>query len=83
MNGDTVSEARIVAGAVAPTPIRLRRSEAAVTGKPVAEAEAERAGELAIQGAKVLRHNGFKVPMLRNLVRRVITDSSPDGPAQA
>jgi len=30
------------------------------------------AGELAIQGSRPLRYNGYKVPLLRNLVKRAI-----------
>jgi hypothetical protein len=30
------------------------------------------AGQLAIQGAEPLQYNGYKVPLLRNLVQRAI-----------
>jgi hypothetical protein len=30
------------------------------------------AGDLAVQGAETLRHNGYKVPLMRNLVKRAI-----------
>jgi hypothetical protein len=30
------------------------------------------AGKLAIQGAQPLQYNGYKVPLLRNLVKRAI-----------
>ena len=33
------------------------------------------AGEAAIDGAQPLQHNGYKVPLLRNLVRRAIRGS--------
>ncbi len=83
MEGDTVADARLVAGSVAPTPMRLRASESAITNKAISEGDAQAAGEAAVRGARVLRHNGFKVPMMRNLVRRTITDSSPAGPTSA
>ena len=36
------------------------------------EATAAAAGELAIAGAVPLHHNAYKVPLLRNLVRRAV-----------
>ena len=30
------------------------------------------AGQMAIQGAQPLRYNGYKVPLMRNLVKRAI-----------
>ena len=30
------------------------------------------AGEMAIEGAVALRHNAYKVPLMRNLVRRAV-----------
>jgi xanthine dehydrogenase YagS FAD-binding subunit len=52
--------------------------ENAVRGKKRDEATATAAGELAIVGTVPLQHNGYKVPMLRNLVRRAVrgTDNS-------
>ena len=41
-------------------------------GKPRDEATAILAAELAIQGAQPLQHNAYKVPLLRNLVKRAI-----------
>ena len=33
------------------------------------------AGDMAVRGAQTLRHNGYKVPLMRNLVRRAIRGS--------
>ena len=41
-------------------------------GKPANEETAKMAGELAVQGAETLRYNGYKVPLVRNLVKRAI-----------
>jgi xanthine dehydrogenase YagS FAD-binding subunit len=46
--------------------------ETAVVGKPRNEQTAELAGQIAIQGAQPLRHNGYKIPLMRNLVKRAI-----------
>jgi xanthine dehydrogenase YagS FAD-binding subunit len=71
-NGDTIGEMRLVVNAVAATPKRLRQVESAVIGKPRNEETARLAGDLAVQGAAVLKHNGYKVPLMRNLVKRAI-----------
>jgi xanthine dehydrogenase YagS FAD-binding subunit len=71
-SGDTIGEMRLVVNAVAATPRRLRNVEAAVAGKPRNEETATMAGNLAVEGAVVLKHNGYKVPLMRNLVKRAI-----------
>lgn len=72
ISGNTISEARIVVGAVAARPLRLEAVEQALAGKPRNEETATMAGEMAIQGAVTLRHNAYKVPLMRNLVRRAV-----------
>jgi xanthine dehydrogenase YagS FAD-binding subunit len=71
-NGNTIGEMRLVVNAVSATPKRLKQVEAAVVGKPRNEETARMAGDLAVQGAVVLKHNGYKVPLMRNLVKRAI-----------
>jgi xanthine dehydrogenase YagS FAD-binding subunit len=71
-SGGRISEARVVVGAVAARPLRLRAVEAALAGQPITEDTATRAGELAIDGAVALRFNAYKVPLMRNLVRRAV-----------
>ena len=46
--------------------------EAAVAGKAQNEATAAMAGDLAIQGNQPLAHNGYKIPLMRNLVKRAL-----------
>ena len=71
-SGGRISEARVVVGAVAARPLRLRAVEQALAGQPINEDTATRAGELAIEGARTLRYNAYKVPLMRNLVRRAV-----------
>jgi xanthine dehydrogenase YagS FAD-binding subunit len=71
-DGDRIGQARLVVNAVAATPRRLKKVEAAIIGKPRNEETAKMAGDLAVQGAQTLRHNGYKVPLMRNLVMRAI-----------
>jgi len=70
--GENIESIRIVINAAAATPLRLHAVEAAVVGKPRNEATATLAGQIAIQGAQALRYNGYKIPLMRNLVKRAI-----------
>jgi xanthine dehydrogenase YagS FAD-binding subunit len=72
VNGGNIDRMRIVANGVAAHPWRLTKVEEAVAGKPANEATAEMAGKIAIEGAQPLRYNGYKLPLLRNLVKRAI-----------
>ena len=70
-----IEAARIVVGAVAATPKRLPAVEQAIIGKPRDEQTADMASKLAIEGATTLRYNGYKIPLMRNLVKRAIRGS--------
>jgi xanthine dehydrogenase YagS FAD-binding subunit len=72
MSGGTIQRIRLAANGVAAHPVRLTAVEAAVVGKARNEETAEMAGKLAIQGTQPLQYNGYKVPLLRNLVKRAI-----------
>jgi xanthine dehydrogenase YagS FAD-binding subunit len=74
-NGSNIGEARLVVNAVAATPRRLKNVEAFVVGKPRNEETAAAAGQMAVQGAQTLKHNGYKVPLMRNLVKRAVRGS--------
>ncbi len=75
-SGGTIQQMRLAVGAVAATPVRLTAVEQAVAGKPRNNETAQLAGELAIDGAQPLRYNGYKVPLMRNLVTRAIRGTS-------
>jgi xanthine dehydrogenase YagS FAD-binding subunit len=75
-NGAAIGESRIVVNAVSATPKRLKEVEAFLVGKPRNEETAKAAGDMAVQGAQTLRHNGYKVPLMRNLVKRAIRGES-------
>jgi xanthine dehydrogenase YagS FAD-binding subunit len=67
-----IVEARLAAGGVAPLPWRLSGSEAALIGRaPDADAMTA-AADLAVENARPLAHNGFKVELLRNAVVRAL-----------
>ena len=71
-SGNTIEEARIAVNGVAPYPVRLEAAERIVAGTNGNESVANEAGEVAIEGARALRHNDYKIAMMRNLVRRAV-----------
>jgi xanthine dehydrogenase YagS FAD-binding subunit len=73
-----IQRIRVVINAAAARPLRLRAVEAAVVGKPRSEQTAELAGQIAVQGAQPLRYNGYKIPLMRNLVKRAIRGGGSD-----
>ena len=70
--GSAIERARIAVNGVAARPLRLRAVENLVRGRPRNEATAVVAANLAIEGAQPLRFNAYKVPLMRNLVKRAI-----------
>jgi xanthine dehydrogenase YagS FAD-binding subunit len=72
LSGETIDDVRLVVNGVSARPYRLAAVERAITGSPRNEQTAERAGEMATRGARPLAHNGYKVPLMRNLVKRAI-----------
>jgi len=72
VSGGNIDSIRIAVSAVAPKPMRLKAVEDAVRGKPANAETGEMAGKLAIQGAVPLQFNAYKIPLMRNLVKRAI-----------
>jgi xanthine dehydrogenase YagS FAD-binding subunit len=75
-SGGQIQQLRLAVGAVAATPLRLTAVETAVAGRPRNEETADMAGRLAVEGAQPLRYNGYKIPLMRNLVKRAIRGTS-------
>jgi xanthine dehydrogenase YagS FAD-binding subunit len=71
----TVRAARVVVGGVAARPLRLKRVESLVTGRRIDDATLEEAGQAAVQGARPLQYNAYKVALTRNLVKRAIREA--------
>jgi len=71
-SGGRVTQARVVLGAAAPVPYRAQAAEAALVGREVTEETARAAAKAAVQGAKPLEHNAYKVPVFEAVVRRTI-----------
>ncbi|MFH1135745.1 MAG: FAD binding domain-containing protein [Pseudomonadota bacterium] len=72
IEGGLVKKARIVLGAAAPTPVRAEGAEQALVGGPVTEETAARAARAAVEKARPLAENEYKVLIIEALVRRNI-----------
>jgi xanthine dehydrogenase YagS FAD-binding subunit len=68
-----IERIRLAVNAAAARPLRLTGVEDAVRGKEPNATTGEMAGRLAIQGARPLRYNAYKIPLMRNLVKRAIS----------
>ena len=67
-----IERVRIAVNGAAARPLRLKVVEDSVRGKPANAATGEMAGKLAVQGAVPLQFNAYKIPLMRNLVKRAI-----------
>ncbi len=63
---------RIAAGGIAPVPLRLSASEAALQGAPANTTNLSKAADQATAGAKPLPMTGYKLELLRGLVHDVL-----------
>jgi xanthine dehydrogenase YagS FAD-binding subunit len=72
MNGSTVQSASVVMGYVAPTPWLSEEAAQAITGKNISEKTANAAADAAVQAAKPLSQNAYKVQLARVAVKRAI-----------
>ncbi|PWT94996.1 MAG: hypothetical protein C5B55_01835, partial [Blastocatellia bacterium] len=76
MSGNTVKDARIVLGGVAPIPWRVPEAEKFVTGKTLSKDVLEEASKVALTGAEPLSKNAYKVPLTQTLVRRALAKAA-------
>ncbi len=65
-------EARITLGGVAPAPIRAEAAERLIEGRQIDEEAAAQAAEKAVEGAKPLGMNAYRVEIAKTLVRRTL-----------
>ena len=73
LSGNSIDRIRIAVNAAAARPLRLKAVEEAVRSKPRSAETGDMAGKLAVQGAVPLQFNAYKIPLMRNLVKRSIT----------
>ncbi len=79
MDGDRVRRAGVVLGGVAPIPWRVAPVEELLAGQQVTESLAAEAGRLAVDGARPLSKNRYKIPLVENLVRRTLLSLGGSG----
>ena len=76
MSGASVSSARVVLGHVAPTPWVAADAEKFLSGKTIDASTAEQAGAAAVQGAKPLSENAYKVQLAKVAVKRALLEAA-------
>jgi xanthine dehydrogenase YagS FAD-binding subunit len=72
ISNGAIEKIRIAVNGAAARPLRLTAVEDAVRGKPANASTGAMAGKLAVQGAVALQFNAYKIPLMRNLVKRAI-----------
>jgi xanthine dehydrogenase YagS FAD-binding subunit len=72
LEGDVIREARLVLGAAACVPWRLKAVEKALVGGRRDAATADKVAGLESDAARTLGYNGYKVPLMENLIRRAV-----------
>ena len=77
VSGGRIERIRIAVNGAAARPLRLKSVESAVLGKPPNATTGEMAGKMAVQGAVPLQFNAYKIPLMRNLVKRSIGGVEP------
>ncbi|MFU8817171.1 MAG: FAD binding domain-containing protein [Pseudomonadales bacterium] len=72
MRDDSIADARLVLGGVAGTPWRARAAEDLLRGRAPSEALFERAARRALEQARPLGHNAYKIPLTRGLIMQTL-----------
>jgi xanthine dehydrogenase YagS FAD-binding subunit len=72
LDNGVCQDARIVLGAVAPEPVRMRNAEEMIKGRTIDEDIAAEAATQALAGASPLKMNGYKVEIAKALVKRAV-----------
>ena len=72
VSGGRIGGARIALGGVAPVPHMAREAASALDGRRVSDVDADRIGRIAVQDAKPLSDNGYKVRLAAGLVARAV-----------
>jgi xanthine dehydrogenase YagS FAD-binding subunit len=72
MDGQVCKSARVVLGGVAPIPWRVPKVEAMLAGKRITPELAAQAGAAAVEGARPLAKNQYKVPLTQAVVKQTL-----------
>lgn len=71
-SSNKVTKATIVLGGVAPIPWRAKAAEAALVGQLISETSLVAVAKAAVEGAKPMTKNGYKVPLTEVVVKRAL-----------
>lgn len=72
LDGDRLSQARVVLGAVSNVPYQVEAANQFLEGKTLNDATANQAADLILEHAHALSENGYKIPIARALIRRTL-----------
>ncbi|GMA15214.1 xanthine dehydrogenase family protein subunit M (plasmid) [Deinococcus metallilatus] len=72
LDGDTVRDVRIALGGVGTVPWRAREAEDALKGQPATRQAFEQAARLALQDARPLQQNAYKVGLAQSVIVRAL-----------
>jgi NADPH-dependent glutamate synthase beta subunit-like oxidoreductase/CO/xanthine dehydrogenase FAD-binding subunit len=72
VEGGICTNARIVLGAVAPSPVRAKEAEEVIKGRPIGPEAAAEAAEQAVAATQPLSMNAYKIEITKALVKRAI-----------
>jgi xanthine dehydrogenase YagS FAD-binding subunit len=76
MKGSSIASARVVLGAVAPTPWAATQADQVLAGKSLTADLADEAGKAAVSGATPLSQNAYKVQLARVAVKRALMQAA-------
>jgi xanthine dehydrogenase YagS FAD-binding subunit len=79
LQDNRIKTARLAMGGMAHKPWRFTEAETFLLGKAATTETFQQAAEVALQGAKPLEHNGFKVELAKRAIRRALTVSAKGG----
>ncbi|MEH2393165.1 MAG: xanthine dehydrogenase family protein subunit M [Nostoc sp.] len=77
--GEQIQNVRLAMGGVAHKPWRSKEAEKFLLGKSANTATFQQAAEIALQKAKPLTHNSFKVDLAKRAIRRALAVSAKGG----
>jgi xanthine dehydrogenase YagS FAD-binding subunit len=73
VDGDKIRDGRIAVGGVGTKPWNLPKVREALAGKPLKQETFAEAAKLAVEGARPLKHNGFKIELVQRTIVRALT----------
>jgi xanthine dehydrogenase YagS FAD-binding subunit len=76
IDNGAITQARVVLGGVAHMPWRSREAEAALSGKPLSEDSFRQAADVALNAARPLTHNAYKVELGKRAIVRALMRAS-------